>query len=148
MQLVYNLPIGSGCRGPYKEVPPEPQAILRYVCERGVFSRARSLSLSVRLCVSSCVCTCTFVRPFRKQDSVSVCAVGVCVCLWVRESVRVCACMFHLDEGTLVSTGRHTPIQWPRVPGVDAMGSRVHQEGYSFPAPEETWCWLAEAGVQ
>jgi len=59
------------------------------------------------------------------------------VCLWVRESVRVCACMFHLDEGTLVSTGRHTPIQRPRVPGWDAMGSRGHQEGYSFPAPEE-----------
>jgi len=31
MQSVYNLPIESGCRGPYKEEPPEPQAILRCI---------------------------------------------------------------------------------------------------------------------
>jgi len=57
------------------------RACVLNVCERGVFSRALSFSLSVRVCVSSCVCTCTSVRPFRKQGSVSVCAVGVCVCL-------------------------------------------------------------------
>jgi len=51
------------------------------VCERGFFSRALSLSLSILVCVSLCVYTCTFVRPLRKQGSVSVCAVGVCVCL-------------------------------------------------------------------
>jgi len=50
-----------------------------YVCDRIFFSSA--LSLSVHVCVSLCVRTCTLVRPFRKQGSVSVCAVGVCVCL-------------------------------------------------------------------
>jgi len=31
MQSVHNSTIESGCRGPYKEEPPEPQAIFRCI---------------------------------------------------------------------------------------------------------------------